>query len=241
MLRKIAKASCLIAALALAGAAWAGDARVDALLAAAERRAEGRKIAASLRAELDAQIPNEPLYRLWRRCTGRDESARLSAAWSILRGVVPGGDISRWAEVNYLELPSETPRAFMVIDALYTALIELPKVEGGEWLAAELLRQFAKSPHGRYDFLGVCPAPVAEAVAAVVARTGLIGAWKPRQIVGRLPIARGVSGVVSDSYAQSEGMQFLDGAALPANGGLYAWDRESGRIYHVAVLIDPLP
>ena len=239
MVRKSIKTACLVLALAFAGtsAVWA-DARVDALYQSLQRRAEGREKAASLRARLDAEIAHEPLMKLWRRCTGRDESVRLNAAWSILRGVVPGGDVSRWAEVNYLELPSETPRAFMVIDALYTALLELPRIEGGEWLAAELLREFSKSPHGRYDFLGVCPAPVAQALDDIVSRTGLIGVWKPREVVGSLPIARQVRGAVSDSYAIGEGMQFLDGAALPASNGIYAWDRPTGRIYRVFVRID---
>ena len=245
MIRKWIKMFVLLALCGTAAAAWGATAdkagsRIDSLLEAAGRRAEGRTMAAQLRAELDSRVTNEPLMRLWRKAVGRDEQARLEAAWSILRVWCPEGDASRWAEVDYCELPSETPRPLMVIDALYSALIELRKTEAGVWLANELLREFSRSSHGRYDFLGVCPAPVAAAMEDIVARTGMIGLWKPRQVVGRLPIARPVSGSVSDSYAMDQGMQFLDGAGRPANNGFYAWDRKSGNIYRVRVIIPPL-
>ncbi len=230
-------AALLAAALAAAacgtGAAASDDARLEALLDAAGRREMGRKQAAALRAELDARVSREPLETLWKRAVGRGAAARLDAAWSVLRAWCPEGDVSRWAEVNYLQTPSLRPRALMVIDALYVALIELRRVEGGEWLASDLLREFSRSSHGRYDFLGVCPAPVAEALDDIVARTGMIGLWKPRLVTGRLPIARPVRGAVPETLARDEGMQFLDGACLPANGGIYAWDRRTGRIYNV--------
>ncbi|MBR1896178.1 MAG: hypothetical protein IJ822_05305 [Pyramidobacter sp.] len=215
------------------------NARVEALLEAAGRRAEGRAMAASLRAELDSRVTHEPLLRLWKRAVGRDETQRLDAAWSIMRTWCPEGDVSRWAEVDYFEVPSEKPRPLMVIDALYAALIELRRTEAGVWLASELLKEFSRSSHGRYDFIGVCPAPVAEAVEDIAARTGMIGLWKPRQTVGQLPIARSVHGAVSDSYAMDRGMQFLDGAGRPANNGFYAWDRKSVNIYRIRILSWP--
>lgn len=234
--------SAFLAAAALGAAVPAAaltkaeiDARWQRLTAAQEARAAGEAKAAELRRTLDGQILEGSLYSLWRRCVRGEGPQRLQAAWSVLRVHVPGGDPSRWDEVGSFELPSETPRAFMVIDALYAALIELPRREGGEWLAAGLLRDFARSPHGRYDFLGVCPAPVAEAVADIVARTGLSGNWRPRRVVGRLPIARPVHGTVTDSYARGEDMQFLDGAGIPAGNGFYAWDRPSGRIYRISL------
>ena len=245
MIRKWIKLFVLLAVCgATAAACFAADAetnaKVDALLEAAGRRSQGRAMAAQLRAELDSRVTNEPLLRLWRRAVGRDESVRLEAAWSILRAWCPEGDVSRWAEVDYFEVPSEMPRPLMVIDALYVALIELRKTEAGMWLASELLREFSRSSHGKYDFIGVCPAPVAEAVEDIVYRTGMIGLWKPRQVVGRLPIARPVSGTVSDSYAMDHDMQFLDGAGRPANNGFYAWDRPSGNIYRIRIIIPPL-
>ena len=233
-------ALCGAAAAAQGAANGAAGAKVDALLEAAGRRSQGRAMAAQLRAELDSRVTNEPLMRLWRRAVGRDASARLDAAWSILRAWCPEGDASRWAEVDYFELPSETPRPLMVIDALYAALIELRKTEAGVWLASELLREFSRSSHGKYDFIGVCPAPVAAAVEDIATRTGMIGVWKARTVVGRLPIARPVSGAVSDSYAMDHDMQFLDGAGRPASNGFYAWDRPSGNIYRIRIIIPPL-
>lgn len=239
-LKVLALLGMICACASCAPAAPSADERVNALLEAAGRRAQGREMAEALRAELDSRVTHEPLMRLWKRAVGRDEAARLDAAWSILRAWCPDGDASRWAEVGYFELPSEMPRPFMVIDALYAALIELRKSEAGVWLASELLKEFSRSSHGRYDFIGVCPAPVAEAVEDIAARTGMIGLWKPRRVVGRLPIARPVSGAVSESYAADRDMQFLDGAGCPANGGFYAWDRPSGRIYHVRVIVVPM-
>ncbi len=211
------------------------DAKWKELTAAQEERAAGSEKAAALRAELDSQIRREPLYSQWRRMISASGAERLGAAWSILRGVVPGGDVSRWAEVTEFELPSQTPRPFMVIDALYAALIELPNHDGGEWLAADLLKQFARSSHGRFDFLTTCPAPVAEALETIVSRTKLTGLWKPKLVIGSLPIARPVWGLIPYSVAINRDMQFLDAAGIPASNGFYAWDRQTGRIYQIAL------
>jgi len=214
------------------------DKRWEELGAAAERRAEGRKQAQALEEKLNSAAVSAPLFSLWKTMVN-DPPRRLVSAWSILHSCVPDGDSSRWAEVNYFELPSETPRAFMVIDALYAALTELPKQEGGVWLAEELLRQFSKSSRGRYDFLGICPQPVADALARIKSETGMIGQWKPRQVMGTLPIARPVSGVISYTKAQNEDMQFLDGAGIPASNGFYAWNRKTGKIYRICIDNDP--
>ena len=135
--------SAFLAAAALGAAVPAAaltkaevEARWQRLTAAQEARAAGEAKAAELRRALDGQVLEGSLYSLWRRCVRGEASQRLQAAWSVLRVHVPGGDPSRWDEVGSFELPSETPRAFMVIDALYAALIELPRREGGEWLAA---------------------------------------------------------------------------------------------------------
>ena len=187
------------------------------------RRAEQAQ-ARALAAQLDAEAVDAPLYRQWKTMT-ENPSRRLDAAWSILHRCVPRGDVSRWAEVKGFELPSETPRALMVIDALYAAVTELPGREGGAWLARDLLLQFSCSSSGRYDFLGECPAPVAEALARIKAQTGLPGAWTPRRVLGELPLARPVRGTVTTSRAQNGDMQFLDGDGLPSGSGFYAWDR----------------
>lgn len=197
------------------------------------RRAEQAQ-ARALAAQLDAEAVDAPLYRQWKTMT-ENPSRRLDAAWSILHRCVPRGDVSRWADVKGFELPSETPRALMVIDALYAAVTELPGREGGAWLARDLLLQFSRSSSGRYDFLGECPAPVAEALARIKAQTGLPGAWTPRRVLGELPLARPVRGTVTTSRAQNGDMQFLDGDGLPSGSGFYAWDRRTGKIYNVAM------
>ncbi|MGI6075647.1 MAG: hypothetical protein ACOYD9_04685 [Pyramidobacter sp.] len=224
-----ALASCAAAALPQSEV----DRRWDELTRSMDLRAAGRQKAQTLASQLDAEIVDAPLYGLWKTMTN-DPERRLISAWSILRRRIPDGDASRWDEVKGFELPSDTPRPLMVIDALYAAIIELPKREGGPWLACDLLIQFSKSSSGRYDFLGECPGPVAEALAEIKSLTGLPGTWTPRRIVGKLPVARAVRGTVTTSRAQSESMQFLDGAGRPAGSGFYAWDRATGKIYNVS-------
>lgn len=208
------------------------DSKWDAIAAAQDARLAGKEQAKALREVLDRQTRQGSLYELWQGCLGADAATRVESAWTILKDKVPGSDPARWQEVGAFQLPQEIPNAFMVIDALYTSLIELPALPGGDWLAADLLRAFSASSHGRFDFLRTCPAPVAEAVAGIVSRTGLRGDWEAKA-VGTLPIARPVEGVLTDSSAMSEGMVFLNGAGIPANNGNYAWDRKSGRIYRV--------
>lgn len=235
---------CLACALTAAAAPMTQeeiDAKWKELTAASAARREGAAKAAALSSQLDAKATKDgDLFDLWNRMNAaKDGDQRLDCAWSIIRFCVPNGDISRWNEVNYFELPSFTPRPLMVIDAFYCALIELPQHDGGVWLAADLLRQFSRSSHGRFDFIGVCPAPVAEAVENIASAAGLIGIWTPRQVVGTLPIARGVHGAITMSLAVDEGMQFLDGAGVPSGNGFYAWDRKTGDIYKIIISGDP--
>ncbi len=225
---------CLASGSACAMTKEEVDAKWNELIAAQDLRIAGAQKAAELKDDLDAQIIDEPLLSLWQRAVGAQEGyERLCAAWSILAIYVPEGDVSRWDEVKNFELPSQTPRPFMVIDALYTVLIELPEFDGGEWLAVDLMKQFSRSSHGRFDFLTVCPVPVAEAVEKIVELTHPIGSWKPRLVIGKTPIARPVEGYISQSGAIAENMQFLDGDGLPASNGFYAWDRRRGFIYHI--------
>lgn len=229
-------AVCISAASGFAMTKSEVDAEWGKIVEHNKRRQEGEAKAQGIYATLDASIKEGELGDLWAKCFSDDAAERLSSAWSVLNTCVPDGDISRWAEVNYLEVPSLRPRAFMVIDALYVAIIELAGIDSGEWVAADLLKSFSRSSHGRYDFLGVCPEPVAKAIMHVVDETHIIGNWTPREVVGQLPIARGVSGSVTRSRALEKNMVFLDGAGIPSANGFYAWDRPSGRIYH---LIEP--
>ena len=208
------------------------DSKWDAIAAAQDARLAGKEQAQELRESLDQRKLQGSLYKLWQGCFDADAATRLESAWTILKDKVPGGDPARWQEVNYFQLPQEIPNAFMVIDALYTSLIELPALPGGDWLAADLLHAFSASSHGRFDFLRTCPVPVAEAIEGIVRRTGLRGDWKSVPM-GELPIARSVEGVLTDSTAASSDMVFLDGAGIPSNNGSYAWDRKSGKIYRI--------
>ena len=207
--------------------AWS---KMTAQLAA---RQAGEEKALAIRSELDAAAVTGKLRDLWKTATSKKGSERLTAAWSILRKCIPDGDLSRWAEVNYFDIPSITPNMFMVVDALYAAVIELSGIDGGEWVAAELLREFSARPHSRYDFISVCPAPVADAIRVVVEKTGLSRNWLPRTVIGSLPLARPVSGSVTHSTALMKDMVLLDGAGAPSSNGFYAWDRKTGRIYNL--------
>ena len=208
------------------------DSKWNAIAAAQDVRLAGKGQANELREILDRQKLQGSLYGLWQGCFDTDAANRLESAWTILMDKVPGGDPARWQEVCNFQLPQEIPNAFMVIDALYTSLIELPSLPGGDWLAADLLHAFSASSHGRFDFLRTCPASVAEAIKGIVQRTGLRGNWDAIPM-GELPIARSVDGTLTGSSAASSGMVFLDGSGIPANNGSYAWDRKSGKIYKV--------
>ena len=208
------------------------DAKWNAIVASQDIRMMGQEQACQLRTILDEKAIKGGLYELWQGCGDAQAAIRIQSAWSILKNNVPGGDLARWNEVGYFQLPQQIPNAFMIIDALYTSLIELPNLPGGEWLAADLLRSFSRSSHGRLDFLTYCPEPVAKAITDIVKKTGLRGDWTVHA-VGSLPIARSIEGTISDSSSPSGGMVYLDGAGIPASNGDYVWDRTTGKIYEV--------
>ena len=193
----------------------------------------GGQAAAELRTRLDSRVIDGQLYDLWLAATGEDDSVRLIAAWSILRNCVPDGDLIRWSEVNSFDPRSSAPKMFMVVDAIYAAVIALSQTEGGEWLAADLLASFSSASHGRYDFLGVCPRPVADAIEVVVEKTGMSPNWIPRTVMGSLPLARPVDGTVTLTGALNGNMVLLDSLGKPSSMGYYAWDRKNGHFYEL--------
>ncbi len=203
-------------------------------LAEAQRaRAGGLQAAREIFQELDSKIREGSLFSLWKGLDSSDPEERLISAWSIIRTYCPGGDISQWESPGGLVLPQMIPKPLMIIDGFYTALMGLYRRPNGLWAASQLLEAFVHSTRGRHYFLRTSPEPIASLVPEIAAQTGLVGIWNPEAVVGRMPLARRISGVITDSRAVSEGLQFLNGHGIPQNNGFYAWDRRSGRIYRV--------
>ncbi len=230
----------ILALVALVGTSQAWGAqnstfqdRWNAMVQGHRDRSDGELKAQEIFDELDSKVQQGSLLTLWRRLDSQDPEESLVAAWSIIRNHCPDGDVSQWENTGGLLIPQEIPRPLMVIDGFYTALMGLRRRPNGVWAAAKLLQAFVHSTRGRYYFLRTVPEPIATVITEVAAETGLVGLWEPETVVGRMPLARRVSGVVTDTGAVSRGMQFLDGDGIPKNNGFYAWDRRSGRIYRV--------
>lgn len=223
----------LTALCAGTGLASTFDNRWQQLLEEQRRLNLAKEQSLVLSKELDTKASKGNLLELWKKLASSDADVRLQSAWSVITKVVPDGDIANWDKVGWFKLPEEIPMSFMVIDGLYTALVELHKRQGGDVLAANLLQKFSRSDKGRNVFLRIAPEPVASLLPEIARLGGLYGNWKPDETVGTMPIAQKVSNSITDSDAVALQYQFLDNAGIPQNNGSYAWDRKTGVIYFV--------
>lgn len=190
---------------------------------------------ASVLAGLSAEAPKNATEReLWEQLSSSEPRARAAAGVAMVEKMFPDGDPSRWNEVSgFLTAGGKEPRQLAAMDGLFTAVIELDKMDGGVWGAASLLQRFGKSAAGRVAFIDEAPRELRAAIDDVVARTGLSGDWSSKKVCGTMPILSGFEGYTTDGEVQARGMRYLDGYGSLAGNGTMAWDRNNGKIYGI--------
>ncbi|NLK19283.1 MAG: hypothetical protein GX310_05785 [Synergistaceae bacterium] len=225
----------------LAGMAAAADTetRFEELTRRYGQKAERTAAAEELRTDLEAKAEPLPPERLWRSLFLPGQTAEQGAAngLALLSALVKGGDPVNWEGASGFFLPSEVPKPLVAADAVYMSSVYLLKMEeeAAGALAAWLMVRLLDSPRGKHFFISTGPAEYGPMVRDMTARELLpsFGVWPGSVARGVLPFAAPVRGWVSYGTALMREMVFLDGAGRPASNGLYAWDRDRGRIYMV--------
>jgi hypothetical protein len=125
----------------------------------------------------------------------------------------------------------------MAADAVYMAahfLLDMDSPASGE-LASWLLQRFSDSPKAKFFFVLTAPEEYTILTRTMTEREILppFGRWTGGETEGKLPFASPVRGYITRDSAESAGMIFLNAAGQPVSNGNYAWDRRTGRIYHV--------
>ncbi|HOV29385.1 MAG TPA: cell division protein FtsL [Synergistales bacterium] len=208
--------------------------------AAIDARDRGMASAASLRAELAGQAGEGSPVERWRRLLRGDESpeARAADAVALVDALFPAGDPARWEEVKGFWRAAEVPLPLAALDAVFYGAKALLSMQDGRapWLARVLVEALAASDRARTVAFRAAPEEVREVLEelSLKAPPPPTGGWPSGKPLGRLPFAHGVSGWITETRATMEGMTFLNAAGVPVGGtGVYAWDRERGRIYRV--------
>lgn len=238
MRRKTGWVGIVLLFLGMAVPASAGP--LEEWAAQIEARDAGMAQAASLRAELTAQAGESAPIERWRRLVrgeGVPES-RAADAVALAEALFPGGDPSRWEEVKGFWLPAEVPLPLAALDAVFygaEALLSMHD-ERAPWLARLLVETLAASDRVRMVAFRTAPAEVRDLLdeLSVKAPPPPVGGWPSGRALGTLPFARSVSGWITETRATMNNMTFLNASGVPVGGiGLYAWDRERGRLYRV--------
>nr|WP_321501191.1 cell division protein FtsL [uncultured Dethiosulfovibrio sp.] len=229
-----------IALCLMSSVAWGWQDRYDSMVEMSLKREEGGIVGGHLKKELLSEAPSKSELILWKSLWEGSARERASVGLALIEAIYPQGDPSRWGEVVGFVYPSLIPRPLMAVDALMVSVRSLMDLEGGDFLAAELLRSFGSSSRAKHLFIDTSPKDMEDVLSELVSRTGMPGSWKATDIEGSLPLAAPVGGAISQSSAIARGMRFLDGSGVPSNNGPYGWDRSSGRIYQVVDRSNPL-
>jgi hypothetical protein len=213
---------------------------IEEWAAAIEARDAGMARAGVLRAELLSRAGEIPPIERWRDLVGGQGSAeeRAGNALALVERLFPDGDPSRWEEVKGFWLPSDVPLPLAALDAVFYGAKALLSMQDGRapWLARSLVEALASSDRARTVAFRTAPAEVRGLLEdlAVQAPPPPVGGWPSGIARGNLPFAHAVSGWITESRATMQGMAFLNASGVPVGGmGLYAWDRERGRLYRV--------
>lgn len=213
---------------------------IEEWAAAIEARDAGMAQAGTLRAELLSRAGEISSIERWRDLVGGQGSAEEQAgnALVLVERLFPGGDPSRWEEVKGFWLPSDVPLPLAALDAVFYGAKALLSMQDGRapWLARSLVEALASSDRARTVALRTAPAEVRGLLEdlAVQAPPPPVGGWPSGITRGNLPYAHAVSGWITESRATMQGMAFLNASGVPVGGGgIYAWDREHGRVYRV--------
>lgn len=226
---------CLIPSVA-----WGWQDRYDSLVQSSLNRSQGQALSLSLKEELRADPLSGSELELWRLLWKGSSRDRASTALALIEKLYPDGDLSRWEEVKGFIYPSQTPRSLMAVDGFMVAIGALLDLDGGTFLAGEMLRSFGSSPRAKHLFIDTLPKDMEYVLSDLVVRAGLSGFWVPSELKGSLPLGAPVRDSISQSSAVAKGMQFMDGAGVPANNGPYCWDRLTGKVYQVVDRQNPL-
>ena len=229
-----------IVLLVLAAAAPAAAGPLEEWAAAIEARDAGMAQAGTLRAELLSRAQEIPAVERWRNLVRGQGSADEQAgnALVLVEKIFPDGDPSRWEEVKGFWLPSDVPLPLAALDAVFYGAKALLSMQDARapWLARFLVEALASSDRARTVALRTAPAEVRGLLEdlAVQAPPPPVGGWPSGIARGNLPYAHAVRGWITETRAAMEGMTFLNAAGVPVGGaGVYAWDREKGKIYRV--------
>jgi len=238
-MRRMWKWTCLfLLVLGMAVPAAAGT--IEDWAAAIEARDAGMARAESLRAELLSRAGEGSPVELWRRMVrGEGSPGALAAdALALVDHIFPGGDPSRWEEVRGFWLPADVPVPLAALDAVFhgAAALLLMEDDRAPWLARSLVEALAASERGRTVAFRTAPAEVRALLEelALQAPPPPVGGWPSGIAKGNLPYAHAVSGWITETRATMQNMTFLNASGVPVGGGgIYAWDRERGRLYRV--------
>ncbi len=213
---------------AFAAADW------DSFVLEMEKRSRIKETGAVMVKDLLKNAPAGTESELWSMLWSGDHNSRAAAAVALVDRVFPDGDPSRWQEVSgFVSDMSLRPRQLLAMDAFFAAIDSLSALPDGACGAAYLLELFGRSAFGKVTFIEEIPQGMDVILKGVVSATGLPGDWSIKRVRGRLPLLPVYGGSVTSSRADSENMQYLDGYGSIASNGVYAWDRNRGRVYRV--------
>jgi len=217
----------------------ASDTGFEELVSRYIRAERWEKSSIELRKDLLSKAePKEPVdlwWSLW-DMDSRGEQ-RAANALKLVEYLYPGGDISRWDEIQGLWYPSLIPTTLAAIDAVYVAAWELLEMdrEDASWLARDLVNDLGRSSRAKHYFMKHGPEEYRQIITGFSER-GLepdYGNWTEPETIGSLSLASPVRGSISQNFAVSFNLVFLNASGEIVNLGTYAWDREKGKIYEV--------
>ena len=157
--------------------------------------------------------PQGAEYEIWKRLWSGDARSRAAAGVALVDRMFPGGDPSRWEEVNGI-VPARSfqPRQLMAMDGLFCAIAALKELPNGVYASAFLLEQFGKSSRGKLMFIDDTPAEARKIIDEVVAGAALIkDYWTSSKVRGHMPFLGVYQGRITRSIADSRQMQYMDG------------------------------
>lgn len=234
-MRKILCAAVLLASLSLfftaplfAAVTW------DELVAGLEKREMVRSEGWALLLELKEEAPGGSEQDLWKMLWVGEPRSRAVAGVALMDRIFPGGSPARWEDASgFLSGASYKPRQLAAMDAFFVTVAALDTIPDGEWTAALLLSDFARSARGLVYFIEQMPQGLKEPIDSIVSKTGIGGDWSVKAMRRPLPLLPSFGGSISRDTAESRQLQYLDGSGSIAGNGCYAWDRDRGYLYQV--------
>ena len=216
-----------------------GNERFDSLAERYSRKIEARGASMELRRNLLNEAEDLAPYELWQSLFRPEIAPRQGAAnaLALLESLLEQGDPASWDKVSGLFHPSLVSKPLAAADGIFMAVAFLLEMEdkGSGEAAVYLLERFQDSSRGKYYFLTTCPGEYLSMVKEMSSRDLLpsYGQWTEGKPEGKLPLASPVIWSIGQDTARTLGMTFLDSAGRPGINGVFAWDRERGRIYYV--------